>query len=775
MTLHRDIPVSHGPAAISILDVLRGVGRRKLFILGMTVIAFGVGFGLVKVLKPAYTTEAQVLIQNLETPFDRFQPADNQRNNTVDDRVVASQISVIQSQDLGRRVIAALSLESNPEFNPLIKGVGLAGRLKVMLGFATDPRLKTPEQRALEHYDDKLNVFQLPESNVIGIKYTSANPDVAAKVANTLAETYVMWTRESQSVPTERARDWLSQQIEALRHKLAQSEEEVEKFRAAAGLLQGTTTTLGAQEISELNTQITVARTASLEARAKADAIRDLLASRGSVDTATDVLASAVVQRLKEQRTEAVRRMAELSVTYLDNHPKMVAARAEIANIDRQIRAEALKIVSSLDEQARVAESRQKSLEASLEKLKTQESTANLDDVKLKALERNAAADRALLETMMSRYAEASSRQDLTSQPGLGVIIQSASVPASPSFPKPGPMVLLITLAGLSFGLGLAFLMELMSAAARQTEGAVARDLPEPALTISETPKMAQEAKAPEAPVLPVPAANSPTAAPAAAPVSEPAPAPDAPPVSSPRTPVPAASITSHLTVWPKIIPQGDMSGITDVAEVAAAAQKMSQWIAGIDRNLDVRRIGITSVGGGTADAPVAALALARTLSQTRKRVVLVDIARMGAFLGGLCGVAQGPGLSDLVSGATEFTKVIARDTRSTTHVLRFGLDHSENAAVLIHERLSAVLDALAQTYDYCVVNLGEAIEETPVYLHKCDAALVMAPSSRLTEASDAVETLLSTGLKTAHLVLIGQPVRGADATGNVHQMTATG
>ena len=73
----------------------------------------------------------------------------------------------------------------------------------------------------------------------------------------------------------------------------------------------------------------------------------------------------------------------------------MVAARAEIANIDRQIRAEALKIVSSLDEQARVAESRQKSLEASLEKLKTQESTANLDDVKLKALERNAAADRA--------------------------------------------------------------------------------------------------------------------------------------------------------------------------------------------------------------------------------------------------------------------------------------------------------------------------------------------------------------------------------------------
>ena len=105
------------------------------------------------------------------------------------------------------------------------------------------------------------------------------------------------------------------------------------------------TATLGEQEISELNTQISVAKGASLEARAKADAIRGILESRGSVESATDVLNSTTVQRLKEQRTEATRRMAELSVTYLSNHPKMVAVKNEIANIDRQIRSEALKVV----------------------------------------------------------------------------------------------------------------------------------------------------------------------------------------------------------------------------------------------------------------------------------------------------------------------------------------------------------------------------------------------------------------------------------------------
>ena len=78
----------------------------------------------------------------------------------------------------------------------------------------------------------------MPESNVVGIEYTSDDPEIAAKIANTLADTYVMWTREAQSQPTERARDWLSAQIEGLRKKLAASEAAVERFRSEAGLAE---------------------------------------------------------------------------------------------------------------------------------------------------------------------------------------------------------------------------------------------------------------------------------------------------------------------------------------------------------------------------------------------------------------------------------------------------------------------------------------------------------------------------------------------------------
>ena len=156
-----------------------------------------------------------------------------------------------------------------------------------------------------------------------------------------------------------------------------------------------------------------------------------------------------------------------LSATYLPGHPKMIAAQNDLRNIDRQIRSEALKLVDSLDQQAKIAEAREGSLRARLEEMKGRKSAANLDEVKLKALERESAADKALLESLLLRYADASARQDLSTQPAMARIIQQAAIPTSPSFPKSGPLVALITLAGLALSLGLSFLVEIMAAANR--------------------------------------------------------------------------------------------------------------------------------------------------------------------------------------------------------------------------------------------------------------------------------------------------------------------
>lgn len=712
------------PVSINVMDVLRGVARRRLLIVAMTLMAFGLGLGLVKVFSPIYSTEAQILVQNLETPFDRVQAQDGQRNDGVDDRVIASQMSVLQSQDLGRRVIAALGLENDPEFNPLLRGLGKVSTIKLALGFGEDPRLKTPEQRALSRYNDQLSVYQLPSSNVIAIKYTSRNPETAAKVANTLAETYIAWTRESQSQPTERARDWLAQQIEALRKKLSASEDAVEHFRSEAGLLQGTTSTLGTQELSELNTQITMATAASSDARARADSIRALLKKKGSVESSPDVLASAVMQRLKEQRTDAARRAAELAAVYLPSHPRMIAAQSELTNIDRQMRTEATKVVASLEDQAQVAEAREKSLRASLDRLKAEKAKADLNDVKLKALERDAAADRALLETMLSRYAEAGTRQDQSTQPGLARIIQSAAAPTSPSFPKRGPMVMLITAAGFALALGLAFLIELMAAAAR--------------LTVA----MPWVAPVSDEPPPPAPAAV------VARPILQ-------PPVSAWQPPplvTPAPALVPSLAAlasFPTGSNQLQAAVVVQQPQVTGAGQQIAAWLLS-DQAAGAHRLGVMTIGGVPGDTSVAAVAAARALSASGKRVIIADLSRAGSWLLGICGVHPGAGLADLVSGTADFTKVISRDCRSQVHVLRYGVDHSERAASLIAERAGSVIAALGQTYDVVIADLGRAEPELPALVGLCDAALVLAPKPRAEDAAEALQTLLAAGLRAA-------------------------
>src|SRR5207248_1229196 len=180
-----------------------------------------------------------------------------------------------------------------------------------------------------------------------------------------------------------------------------------------------------------------------------------------------------LIQRLREEQATLARSRSELAVTYLPSHPKIAAVDSELANIDRQIRAEAMKIVDSLEDQAKVASSRAASLKASLDAAKARASDTNQDEVKLRALEREASANRELLETFLNRFTDASARQDLRAQPGMARIIQRAAVPSAPSFPLPGPTILLATIAGLMLGLGLAFLAEVMAATTAGTAAAM--------------------------------------------------------------------------------------------------------------------------------------------------------------------------------------------------------------------------------------------------------------------------------------------------------------
>lgn len=729
-------------STINLLDVVRGMGRRKLVILVFTLVALCAGLMIVKFLKPTYSTEAQILIENLASPFDRTQSPDPQQPDPVDDRVIKSQMSVLKSQDVALRVVTSLNLQDRPEFDSLKqKGVGKIKQLLLNFGFGVDPRLQTPQQRALDRLTGGLAVYQFPDSNVVAVKYSSTDPRTAAEVANALVKIYVASTAETNSQPTTRARDWIAGQIEDLRRKVAASDASIEEFRSQAGLLQGENSTLGTQELSELNTQITLAEAARTEAEERAKSIKNVLATKGTVVGSTDVLNSTIVQSLREQQVASARRVAELSATYLPSHPKMIAAQNDLRNIDRQIRGEALKLVDSLDQQARIAEAREKSLRARLEEMKGRESTANLASVKLKALERESAADKALLESLLLRYADASARQDLSTQPGMARIIQHAAIPTSPSFPKPGPLVLLITLAGLAFSLGLSFLMEIMAAANRLGLPA-ANNAPQP--SEPQKPAAFAESSAPQ--------------------VQE------APPLRHfPEAPSLAANSIQAFAALPSATsPEGNLELLRDVDNqdrhgLHAASRQVADWALKLQRMAALRRLAITGMGGGAGDSSMATVAIARAIAAKGARVVVIDLATEGSSIDMLFGLPAGPGFVDLLAGSTDFTKVIARDPLSNAHLLRFGTERNEATLSLMDQRTEAVLNALGNIYDVVIIHAGETSSRTTLLLIKCQAALLLAPRLRQGDVAKTAKSLLVSGLAEVQFVRLEPATTGND------------
>ena len=731
------------PQSLNVMDVIGGIWNRKSMLSTLTLIGLGIGLLTVFATKPSFQSEAQLIVENTATSYERATSDQLAAiNSPVEERLITSQVAVIKSGDLYGRVVDQLQLQNNSEFNPALTRAGMLTSVLVATGFSDDPSQYTPRQNAIKSMGSKLSVSGIQDSNIITITARMNDKKAAADVANALADNYIETTRESDSGDTERARQWLGTQITDLRQKVSDSENAVEKYRSEAGLLKGQSATLGTQQISELNSQITVAETASGEASARADEIHRLLAS-GSLETSSDVLSSPLIQNLREQQAGAARKVSELSATYLPNHPKMIAAQKEYAAINGEIRKEALKVVSSLQGQAKIASERAQALRTNLEKMKGRESDANVSDVKLKSLERDAQANRTLLESMLARFADASARHDSSQQPSKARIIQRATISPTPYFPKVGPTIFLTTLAGLALGLGFAFILEVMSAAAN-----AGRSQRIPARSHVAATQIEQ---AFEIPPMIVSARQVPTM-----PISHAFQKPS--PINSAElNPVTTMIATGSRSAALELF-GGDGNLVPE--SLAPMSIVMAKSCQSLKDNRGHKAFAFISLGSEGPDAALAALVAARNLAEHKKRVVILDLSQQGGDLEMLAGLPAGSGFTDLVAGNADFTKIISRDPHSTVHIIRKGLARDQNTLSQVSEKIEPVLSALNSIYDFVFVHAGEAFSATPNLVKHCPAAFILASDARHRDALAAAQILQSNGTSALMFVQVDAPVQ---------------
>src|ERR1700733_12984105 len=461
-------PVPDRPAAtaesgdLELGALAQALLRRKNWIIVPTLVVAALSIAAVNLVTPRYKSEARILIDGRENVFLRPNGERNEERTALDAEAVTSQVQLLLSRDLAREVIKKNKLAERPEFDPVLQGFPRLKSLLALFGIGRDPFSLTPEERVLDAYFDRFTAYAVDKSRVVVIEFQSIDPDLAARVANSIAESYLVLQQDARQEQARSASQWLSGEIDNLRRKVADDESRVEDFRSKSSLFFGDTNpTLSNQQMGELNTQLNNARALKSAAESKARLTREMLQSGKPIE-ASEILNSELTRRLAEQRVTLRAQLAEQSSTLLDGHPRIKELKAQLADLDRQLREEASKISRSLDNDARIAGGRVEGLSASLEQLKKQATSSNGQDVQLRALEREAKAQRDLLESYLAKYREATTRENIDAVPADGRIISRASVSNIPAYPKKLPIVLIATLATLMLSAGAVLTGELL-------------------------------------------------------------------------------------------------------------------------------------------------------------------------------------------------------------------------------------------------------------------------------------------------------------------------
>ncbi len=425
----------------------RALWRKKRWMIVPALVVAVIAIAAVNIATPKYRSEGRILIETRENAFLRPEVEKTFDRTQVDQEAVASQVQILMSRDLAQKVISELKLGERTEFDPVARGVSFPTVLLSLFGLAKDPLRLSPEERVLQSYYERLNVLPVERSRVIIVEFQSADPALAAQVVNTISDSYLSFQQAAKQQQTRSASQWLAGEIERMRAKVEEADRRVEDFRAKANLYVGTNnSSLASQQLTDLTTQLAAARGQRAEFEAKSRLIRNMLKSGKPVESA-DITNSELLRRLVEQRVTLRAQLAEQSSTLLELHPRIQELRAQINALDVQIRGELEKIVGSIENDARIAAARIETTSAALDQLKRQIAGSSTQDVELRALEREAKAQRDLLESYLAKYREATARDSLDAAPADARIISRATVSNVPVFPKKLPIVLIATLA----------------------------------------------------------------------------------------------------------------------------------------------------------------------------------------------------------------------------------------------------------------------------------------------------------------------------------------
>lgn len=401
-------------------------------LLMVAMLAAAIGAMAVARLTPSYTSTARIRLDPSRSPLAGNPQA---QRTELTPEAIETEVSGIRSLELATGIARSFGLFADPEFTG-------------SLDPAATRSLAVPAS-VLSH----LTVDREALAFVLSVRFTSADPVKAATLANAFADGYIDRRTNGKLGTAARQSAWFQQRLEELGGEAAAAEARAAEFRAAAGILEsrsgGGLGTINDQQVAPLASSLAGAESDAAAARSNLAAAR-IQVAHGGLDAVSEVLGSAVIADLRRQRAETLRSRGEVDARYGERHPESIRVRDQLASLDSQLEAESRRVVGALQATAAAADARAGSLRSALGRLESERARSTRDSVAAAALEREAAAKRALYDRMSQLSLD--SMQNARLSMAQAEVIERAEPPLRPSAPDKPLLYALALFGGLVAG-----------------------------------------------------------------------------------------------------------------------------------------------------------------------------------------------------------------------------------------------------------------------------------------------------------------------------------
>ena len=443
--------------SLDLVRYWRAIMRNKWRILALMLIVGLIATLYAYSLRPVYRSTATLLVEGSRT-----------KGATIDDLYIAyggtsrdyylTQFEIIKSREFAERLVRVMGLAKHPEFDPR-----QAPKPWYQMGAAAPSTLtdQQVEDGVVSRVMGLTSLLPVRNTQLVKINFDSHDAELAARVPNTLGTIYIVSDLEARAEGTRRTTEFLARQAEGLKTKLAESERALQEYREREKIVEakGVSMAGASRQLEDLSSSLIDARKkrADIEAAyAQVSAARDGKAA-DSLDALPFVLRHPLVQRAKETESEAERRLVDVSKRYGPDHPRMVAAQADLKAAQDNLRRQANTVSQGLSKEYELARANEAAIERALARSKGDIQGHNRREFELQSLERDVAANRQLYDSFMQRAKEARAGDQ---QLPIARIIDEARPPKAPFGPNKRLIVGLSVLAALLAGASLALLIE---------------------------------------------------------------------------------------------------------------------------------------------------------------------------------------------------------------------------------------------------------------------------------------------------------------------------